>query len=249
MSSLPESKSPVIDMNEVSLRVKDALSGHARTLGISPPKREPIDLTEAIALSPKTYPQTTERATQKTKDNHKALYENYIEIYNSVSAQLDSVDKLDVSSNYSPYVSLKAAEAFNSNAVWLHELFFANCFDPNSEVYRDSVPFMKLERDFGSFENWQRDFIAAAMGAGEGWVVTAWHLHERRYVNLVINGHSDSVTLGAYPAIVLDMWSHAYYRDYLSDKRSYIVAMMRELNWGVIEQRFAKCEKVAEALK
>ena len=47
----------------------------------------------------------------------------------------------------------------------------------------------------------------------------------------------------------MDMWSHAYFRDYLSDKKSYVTAMMRELNWEIIESRFNVVERLIEATK
>jgi Fe-Mn family superoxide dismutase len=55
--------------------------------------------------------------------------------------------------------------------------------------------------------------------------------------------------IGIYPLIVVDMWEHAYYKDYQTDKQSYLVAMMRELNWNVIEERFLKAEALHEVMK
>ena len=108
---------------------------------------------------------------------------------------------------------------------------------------------MKLQRDFGSFDDWQMDFLTSAKTCGEGWVVCAYNTHLRRYVNTVISLHSNDVMICNYPVIVLDMWSHAYNRDYLNDVTGYTVAMMREFNWKVIEDRFAIAEKIAEVTK
>ena len=131
------------------------------------------------------------------------------------------------------------------NATWLHELYFAATFDPRSDIEVDSKTFMRLERDFGSFDDWQRDFIACAMAAGEGWAVTGYNTYLRRYVNTVIGGHSNSVMLGLHPIIVLDMWSHSYYRDYLGDKQNYILSSMTSIDWAIVEDRLNVCEKIA----
>jgi superoxide dismutase len=48
---------------------------------------------------------------------------------------------------------------------------------------------------------------------------------------------------------VMDVWQHAYYKDYLKDVSEYTQNMMRELNWNVIESRFERAEKAAQALK
>jgi superoxide dismutase len=35
----------------------------------------------------------------------------------------------------------------------------------------------------------------------------------------------------------------------LSDRSSYVIAQMREINWNVVEERIERAEKIAEALK
>ena len=177
------------------------------------------------------------------------LYKNYIETLNRTSIELDSADRSAANSQHSQFRSLKLDETYNLNAVWLHELHFANCYDPNSEVYMDSISFLRLQRDFGSFDDWQRDFFSCAMSAGNGWAICGYHTFLKRYVNTFISHHSGDVPVGVYPVIVLDVWEHAYYRDYLNDKKSYIVAAMRELNWTVIEERIKKADKIAEVVK
>lgn len=213
------------------------------------PDPTPEPLEEAYVAEPKTYNQVTEYITEKTKTSHYNLYRGYAETLTAVSAKLDTADKSETNSNHANYRSLKLDETYNLNAVWLHELYFANCFDPNSELYMDSMAYMRLQRDWGTFEEWQKDFMASAVSSGEGWAVCGYHMFLQRYVNTVVSHHSGDVMLGIYPIVVVDMWSHAYYRDYLTDKSSYLVAMMKELNWSVIEERVQKAEKIAGALK
>jgi Fe-Mn family superoxide dismutase len=68
-------------------------------------------------------------------------------------------------------------------------------------------------------------------------------------MNVVCDLQSLNVPFSAYPVIVLDMWEHSYYRDYLTDKKAYIFAMMKELDWDIIEKRVKKAEKMGEVLK
>jgi len=177
------------------------------------------------------------------------LYKGYVETLNKISAELDTADRGSADSKHSQYRSLKLDEVYNLNATWLHELYFANAFDPHSEITMDSLSYMRLERDWGTFEDWQRDFMACALSAGSGWAVCGYHTFLQRYVNTVVSHHSGDVMLGLYPVIVVDMWEHAYFRDYLTDKKSHLVARMREFNWGVIEERFSKAESMAQVLK
>jgi hypothetical protein len=41
----------------------------------------------------------------------------------------------------------------------------------------------------------------------------------------------------------MDLWSHSYYRDYEEGKEDYLVAMMKEINWDVVEARMLLAEK------
>jgi len=211
----------------------------------------PQIVTESYVAEPKTYPQVSETISTRTKDAHKRLYDGHVESLNRVSAELDSVPRSaeDVNPNHSEFRSLKLDETFNVNAVWLHELYFANCFDPHSEVYMDSLSYMRLERDFGTFDDWQKDFMACALAAGEGWAVCGYNLFLKRYVNIIVSHNSGDMMLGLYPVFVVDMWSHSYHRDYLDDKQSYLVSRMREIDWSVVEERVNKAETIVESLK
>lgn len=213
-------------------------------------KQKPsLTLDEAYVAEPKTYKQVSELVSQKTKETHRALYEGYVETLNKVSAELDSSDRSVSNSRHSEFRSLKLDEVYNLNSVWLHELYFANCFDPHSEVTMDSMAYLRLQRDFGAFEDWQKDFMACALAAGNGWAVCGYNMFLRRYVNTVVSNHSQDVMIGLYPVIVIDMHEHAYVRDYASDKKSFLVSQMRELNWNVIEDRIKRADAMGEALK
>jgi Fe-Mn family superoxide dismutase len=212
-------------------------------------KKDLSSLNEAYVAEPKTFRQVSELVSQKTKDTHVSLYKGYVEAVNRISAELDAVDLTVADRKHSSYHDLKASESFNLNSVWLHELYFANCFDPNSEVYMDSLAFMKLQRDFGTFEDWQKDFIASGLSVGNGWAVCGYHTFLKKYINTIVTENDCNVLVGLYPVIVVDMHEHSYFRDYLSDKKSYLIAQMRELNWDVVNERFKRSEGIHEVLK
>jgi Fe-Mn family superoxide dismutase len=207
-----------------------------------------VTTSEAFVAQPKPAPQVTEFVTQRTKDAHDTLYKGYVEAFNRISAALDSVDLSTADPRNSTHRSLKVDEAKTLNALWLHELFFANCFDPNSNVYMNSIAFLKLQEAFGSFDDWQRCFMACAASVGQGWAVCGYHTYLRQYVNTFITEHSQDVMVGLIPLIVLDCHEHAS-RDYLNDRKSYVVAMMREFNWETINARFEKAEAIAKVVR
>lgn len=211
------------------------------------PKKEVLD--EAYVAQPKVYTQVSEFSSQKTKEAHDRLYKETVSKLNEISAKIDGAVNLESNAVNSQFRSLKLDEVNALNSVYFHELFFANCFDPHSEIFSDTMPYLRLQRDFGTFEDWQKDFTACALSSREGWAVTGYNTFLKRYVNTIIDGHSNNVMVGLIPIIVVDMWSHSYYRDYLDDKESYLISKMRELNWEVIEERILKAEKIHEALK
>ena len=112
----------------------------------------------------------------------------------------------------------------------------------------DSLAFMRLERDFGTFDEWQQDFIACALSSRNGWALTVFNAFLNRYVNVVVDSNALHVPINCYPIVVLHVSESTYCRDYLDDKKTYIFAMMKELNWDVIEGRFKKAEKIAKVM-
>ena len=108
---------------------------------------------------------------------------------------------------------------------------------------------MRLARDFGTFDDWQKDFIGCAKSSRDGYAVTAYSIYLQRYINLVVDTADAGVPFSAIPVIVVDVSEGCYYRDYVANLEGYIKSMMRELNWDIIENRFKKCEKIARVIK
>lgn len=243
--SLIDRKNPLVNV-DVDGIIKKSITDHLKKTTAELPAD---DLNESYVHEPKQFKQVTEFVSQKTKAAHTELYKGYVESLNKISSKLDTAERGTTNSRHSDYRSLKLDEVYNLNASWLHELYFANCFDPHSEIVMDSTSYLRLQRDFGTFDDWQRDFMACALSAGSGWAVLGYHMFLKKYVNFMVSHHSGDVPVGFYPLIVVDMWEHAYYRDYLTDKKSYLIAQMREFNWTVIEERFKKAEQIAQVVK
>lgn len=224
----------------------DLIRGIRADLGLD---REQELVNEAYVTTAKKYELRTELLSEKTKKSHQELLENYVETLNSVSAELDTAPKDVANLNNSDYRSLKIDEVYNLNAAYLHAMYFENISDVNSRITMDSLAYMRLQRDFGSFDEWQKDFIACAMSARNGWALTVYNTVLNRYINVVVDLHSEHIPISSFPVVVLDVWEHAYYRDYLKDRKSYVFAMMKELNWDTIEERFKKCDRIAKVIK
>jgi superoxide dismutase, Fe-Mn family len=205
-------------------------------------------ISEAYVTQAGKFDLKTELLSQKTKKAHQELLEGYVKELNAISSKLDGVDKSAANLNNSQFRSLKIDETYNLNAAFLHGLYFQNISDLSSQVTVDSLTYMKLSRDFGTFDRWQEDFIACGLSARNGWVVTIYSTQLKRYINTIIDLHSQNVMIGMQPIIVIDCWEHSYYRDYLKDRKTYLYGMMKELNWSVIEERIKVSEKIHKTL-
>ena len=228
--------------NKLSQDVVDTIR---EGLGLEPTS----SLKEAYVTQAKKFTLSTELLSNKAKQSHQQLFEQYVETLNEVSAQLDTADRDNVNPRDSHFRSLKLDETYNCNAAFLHALYFENISDLHSKVSMDTLSFIRLERDFGTFDAWQKDFIACCLASKNGWALTVYNGFLKRYMNVVVDLHSLNVPINCYPVIVMDMWEHAYYRDYLDDKKAFIFAMMKQFDWSVIENRFKESEKISKVLK
>lgn len=203
-------------------------------------------LNESYVTQAQKYSLNTELLSDKNKAEHQKLLENYVESLNEISVKLDTADRDEANPNNCEFRSLKIDETYNMNASYLHALFFENISDVRSVITMDSLAFMRIERDFGSFDAWQKDFVACALSARNGWAVTCYSMMLKRYINIIVDLHSQHVPIACVPIIVLDCWEHSYYRDYLADRKTYAYGMMKELDWNQIEERIKKAEKIAK---
>lgn len=205
-------------------------------------------LNESLVAQKKPFDLKTDFLSDGNIQNHFELYEGYVETFNRISAELDSADR-EANSNHSRFKNLKHDETYNLNGAYLHELYFSNIGDPNSQITMDSLSYMRISRDFGSFDAWQKDFIACCQSSRCGWAITYLNTYTQSLMNCVIDLHSQNVPVGMYPVVVMDLWQHAYYKDYLKDSKTYTNAMMKQFRWPVIEKRISKADKIAQILR
>lgn len=205
-------------------------------------------IAEAYAPQTKTYALTTNYLSEPSKKEHEKLYRGYVDALSRVSAELDGATKQEAKSTNSAYRSAKKDEAYNHNAVYLHELFFSNCFDLNSELFMDSLSYTRLSSDWGSFDAWMHDFMQCALSSRNGWVVCGYSTYLKKLVNVAVDGHDHGVMVGLIPLLVVDMWEHSYSKDYGTDKKTYVTAMMREISWEVVETRIKKIDEIKRVM-
>ena len=202
-------------------------------------------LREAYVVQPEKFVLNTEKLSPKVKTARLQHFDDTVETLNKISAELDGANPENANKVGSAFRNQKIAEAYAINDAFLQGQFLKNVSDLNSSISMDMLCYMRLARDFGTFDDWQKEFIACAKSSRDGYAVTAYSMYLNRYINLVVDSADTGVPFSAIPVIVLDVSEGVYYRDYINNIELYVKNMMREFNWGVIEKRFKKCEKIA----
>jgi len=212
------------------------------------PKRK--TLREAYVVTPRKFKLNTEKLSEKVKAARIRRFEKTVETLNRISAELDGTVTDDADNDISNrFRNLKIAESFAINDSFLQGQFLDNISDLNSQINMDMLCYMRLNRDFGNFDAWQKDFVACAKSSRDGYVVTAYSIYLQRYINFVVDTADVGVPFSAIPVIVLDISEGCYYRDYLDNIDLYISNMMQEFKWDIIEERFKKCDRVARIME
>lgn len=185
----------------------------------------------------KPLPFTKELAgiSRKTLDiHHGKLYTGYVNKRNEIEEKLKKADVAAANATYSEIGELKRQETFAANGVILHEAYF-NVLGGNG---RPSGPLVeRIQKDFGSYESWEADFKAAGMAA-RGWVILAYDINDGRLHNYSSDVHNHGGIWGTVPIVVLDVYEHAYFIDFGADRKSYIEAFMKNLNWEASNKAF-----------
>ena len=70
--------------------------------------------------------------------------------------------------------------------------------------------------------------------AGRGWAWTAYDWDEGRLFNYIGDAQNTFPVWNATPLVALDVYEHAYFLDYQTDRAAYIEAFLRNLDWGVV---------------
>ena len=62
------------------------------------------------------------------------------------------------------------------------------------------------------------------------------------------SGIAAHVAGAGYPVLLLDMWEHAFYLDYVNVKADYVKAFWNIVNWADVSARFEKAREKTSGL-
>jgi Fe-Mn family superoxide dismutase len=173
-----------------------------------------------------------DRISRETIEAHFKLYQGYVAKRNEILAMLADVDLSTANQTYSELRALKVELTFAVGGIKNHELYFDHLGGTGGDPkggFGDVVV-----RDFGSVEAWKADLKATGL-AGRGWAWTAYDWDERRLFNYIGDAQNTFPVWNATPLVALDVYEHAYFIDFGTDRAGYIDAFFDNLDYGVVD--------------
>ena len=150
------------------------------------------------------------------------------------------LEKESIDSLLAKVSSLSTAIRNNGGGFYNHSLFW-KVMGPNGGEEPKGDLADAIRKDFGSFENFKKEFSdAAATRFGSGW---AWLVNTKNGLKVTSTPNQDNPVMDlpgvtGTPILGLDVWEHAYYLLYQNRRPDYISAFWNVINWNEVASRF-----------
>jgi Fe-Mn family superoxide dismutase len=172
-----------------------------------------------------------EGISRETVEAHYKLYQGYVNKRNEILGALGGVDLTSANQVYSELRALKVDLTFALGGIKNHELYFEHLGGRGGEPAGVFATLVK--RDFGSVDAWRADLKATGLAA-RGWAWTAYDWDEGRLFNYIGDAQNTFPVWNATPLVALDVYEHAYFIDFSTDRGAYIDAFFNNLDFDVV---------------
>jgi Fe-Mn family superoxide dismutase len=125
----------------------------------------------------------------------------------------------------------------NAGQTLNHNLYFLS-FSPNGGGEPKGKLADAINAEWGSFENFKKEFVAAGVGLfGSGWVWLAKDNAGKLQITKDPNA-GNPLTKGLTPLLGFDVWEHAYYLDFQNRRADHLAELWKIIDWNVVEARY-----------
>lgn len=125
----------------------------------------------------------------------------------------------------------------NASQAWNHIFYFFS-FSPDGGGEPEGELREAINRDFGSFENFKKEFVDAGVKLfGSGWVWLSRDNDGKLFITQEGNA-GNPITKGLTPILTFDVWEHAYYLDYQNRRADALNALWDIIDWPIVEGRY-----------
>ncbi len=185
--------------------------------------------------------------SDETLAMHFKLYEGYVTNTNTLNekiAELIKDGELDATKT-AAFSELKRRFGFEYNGMVLHEYYFENMKRQSTgDPAKDSAFVKAAEESFGSYDVWKADFVNTGKMRGVGWAATYQDPANGAISNHWINLHETGNVAGYTPILIMDVWEHAFIKDYApADRPKYIEAFFSNIDWDTVSRRLSTAGK------
>ena len=174
---------------------------------------------------------------------HLELYAGYVKQVNALTKELAEIH----SEKRATGKDLGLAEgtrrlAYEYDGMVLHEHYFSNLKPGGAPRPSDRQACGRaLAETYGSVDRWQENFKALGGIRGVGWVILFQDPLTGRLTNYWVSLHQDGIPARCKPLLVMDVWEHAFMRDYRASERlRYVDAFFTNIDWTTVERRFTE---------
>ena len=175
---------------------------------------------------------------QTMEIHHTKHHQTYIDKVNKAIEGTEWADKPieEILANVS---KLDAAVRNNAGGHWNHS-FFWEILGPNDGNPEGEL-LAAIERDFGSFEEFKKQFTENALAVfGSGWV---WLIVQDGKLKIIKTRLQDNPLMDdapekGTPILALDVWEHAYYLKYQNKRADYVAAFWNVVNWTKVAELY-----------
>jgi Fe-Mn family superoxide dismutase len=141
-------------------------------------------------------------------NNHFTLYQGYVTNTNKLMELMKGKE-----AGTPEFAELHRRFGWEWNGMRLHELYFGT-IAKHGVALSERMLKQKIDSTWGSYENWQKEFVGMAGMRGIGWVILAYDKKESKLFNVWVNEHDCGLLAGAVPLLVMDVFEHAFMVDY-----------------------------------
>lgn len=184
-----------------------------------------------------------EGISDESVKQHIGLYEGYVKNFNAISKQIAELAMADPEKYTHAISELARRRSFEFDGMRLHECYFAQFEGRSTELTVNSPLGKALE---SAYSPYSCEKVMKMIGSmrGPGWAIL-YYDPEAKELLTGFSGEQHQGHFVTLPVLLaLDVWEHAFILDYgAAGKGKYLDAFFKNLNWGVIEKRFAELPK------
>lgn len=173
--------------------------------------------------------------------HHDVHHKSYVDGLNKAERKLEQIRQ---SGDAELIKHWMREQSFNGSGHFLHTIFWFN-MKPKGGGKPGGALLRQIEKDFGSFEAFKKEFSEAAKSVeGVGWALLVWEARSGKLAIQTVEKHQMFSLWDVIPLLALDVWEHAYYLQYKNKRGDYVSNWWNVVNWDDVANRFGEAKKV-----